>query len=261
MALIEDLIAAAGAADTPVREIVAGPDWIMVTAGGSGVAARPPAAPGDSAGRETPNLREPYRSRPLGDLLDLASSPDRLEASLGIAALNSALAGSQPKGKPRSFSIPRAGGKTVALIGEFAFIEDLKRIAARVITIDSGSDDIDAGSDDVEREISRDEQNPDGVLAGADIAEADIAIIRGSTLVDGTLESWLARTRHCYTVVYGPSTPLSPLLFAYGADQLVGIKVNIDDVTADWIREGRDNFLACPGVRPVVLGRDQQPRD
>ncbi len=253
MALIEDLIAAAGAADTPVREIVAGPDWIMVTAGGSGVAARPPAVPGDSAGRGTPDLREAYRHRPLGDLLDLASSPDRLEASLGIAALNAALAGNQPRGKPQSFSIPRAGGKTVAVIGEFAFIEDLKRIAARVITID-------AGSGDPEREISRDEQNPDGVLAGAGIAEADIAIIRGSTLADGTLEPWLARTRHCYTVVYGPSTPLSPLLFAYGADQLVGIRVNTDDVTADWIREGRDNFLACPGVRPVVLGRDQQSR-
>jgi uncharacterized protein (DUF4213/DUF364 family) len=240
MALIQDLIAAAGTAETPVREIVTGPGWIMVTSAGSGLAARLPAARGDTATAETPDLREAYRHRPLKDLLKLASSPDRSKASLGIAALNSALSSSQPAGKPRSFSIPRAGGKTVAAVGDFAFIEDLRRIAARVITVDKDPD----------------EQTADGALAGV-----DIAIIRGSTLIDGTLQSWLERTRHCYTVVYGPSTPLSPLLFDYGANQLVGIRVDIDDVTAEWIRGGREDLLSCPGVSSVVLGRDQRSRN
>ena len=251
MALIEDLIAAAGSADVPVREIVTGHDWIMVTAAGSGVAASTSPAPGDAAGLETPDLSisdltGEFRNRPLGDLLGLASSSDRLKASLGIAALNSALSAGQPDGRPRSFAIPRAGGKTVAAIGEFAFIEDLKRIADRVITIAAVPEGPHA---DPGGQVPV--QAPNEALAGA-----DIAIIRGSTLLSGTLESWLARTSHCYTVVYGPSTPLSPLLFEYGADQLVGVSVSIADVTADWVREGRDNLLACPGVKPVVIARD-----
>jgi len=256
MALLEDLIAAAGSTDVPVREIVTGPDWIMVTAAGSGVAARISRASADTPAPETPglsfaNLAGEFRNRPLGDLLSLASSSDRSEASLGVAALNSALSAGQPAARPRSFAIPRAGGKTVAAIGEFAFIEDLKRIADRVLTFGAGPDepriDAEAGLD-----AGPDRQAPDQALAAA-----DIAIIRGSTLVSGTLESWLARTDHCYTVVYGPTTPLSPLLFEYGADQLVGVSVNIADVTADWIREGRNDLPACPGVRPMVIGREQ----
>jgi len=264
MALIEDLIAAAGNTGAAVREIVTGPDWIMVTAAGSGVAARIFPAHGDAAGRKpcepstsdtTAAVAGKYLNRPLDDLLGLASSSDPLKASLGVAALNSAFSAGAPAARPRSSGIPRAGGKTVATIGEFAFIEDLKRIADRVITLDAGRNGPgpDAGSGGIAPG-----QAPDEVQAGDQaLATADIAIIRGSTLITGTLESWLARTRHCYTVVYGPSTPLSPLLFEYGANQLVGINVRIADVAAGWIREGGNDLLACPGVKPVVIGRDQ----
>jgi len=249
MTLIDDLVAAAGSIDAPVLDIITGPDWIMVTAAGSGVAAMTSRASADTPAPEThdpsiADLAGEFRNRPLGDLLNLAPSSDGFKASLGVAALNSALSAGHPTARHRSFAIPRAGGKTVAAIGEFAFIEDLKRIAERVITI--------GGPDDPGPDTGPAGQAPDEALAGV-----DIAIIRGSTLIEGTLESWLARTSHCYTVVYGPSTPLSPLLFEYGADQLVGISVGIADVAADWIREGRDDFPACPGVKPVVIGRDQ----
>lgn len=252
MALIEDLISSAGSADIPVREIVTGPDWIMVTASGSGVAARMSPLKEGTAARQpckpstsdsSDALAGEFLNRPLGDLLGLASWSDPVQAALGVAALNSALSAGAPVDKPRSFAIPRAGGKTVATIGEFAFIEDLKRIADRVIAIDAG-DETPAGTE--------------GPTGDEDLESADIAIIRGSTLITATLESWLARTRHCYTVVYGPSTPLSPLLFDYGADQLVGVCVATADAAADWIREGREDLLACPGVRPVVMGRNQR---
>jgi hypothetical protein len=216
MPLLEDLIAASGHAGARVSNIVAGPRWTMVTAGASGV------APPLSADTET---LEQYRDRPLVDLFGLLSSSGPL-AALGAAAINAAIAGERKPGRDRSSPIPRAGGKTVAVIGEFDFIEDLKRIAASVIPVDPQS------------------------VAGV---EADIAIIRGSTLVEGTLEFWLDRTRSCYSVVYGPSTPLSPVLFDYGADRLVGVSVDVEDVAAAWIDEGRDDLLSCPGIRSVVL--------
>jgi uncharacterized protein (DUF4213/DUF364 family) len=251
MALIEDLVANAGCPDLPVRDMVAGPGWIMVAAAGSGVAARIPEAPPDSSGPETSgtpsmDLATKYGNGPLGDLIGLATSHDLFKASLGVAALNSALSAGKPAARPRSSAIPRAGGKTVVTIGEFAFIEDLKRVADRVIRIDGGQA---AG------------QIPDqGVAVDEALAGADIAIIRGSTLMTGNLESWLDRARHCYTVVYGPSTPLSTVLFEYGADQLVGIHVTSNDVAAGWIREGRGDLLACPGIKPVVMARHQQSR-
>lgn len=270
MALIEDLAASAGSTDAPVKEVITGPCWVMVTAAGSGVAARIApvegagtqgnAAQGNAAGAEANNLSGPgpatglveeFRNRPLGDLIGLASSPDRFKASLGVAALNAALSAGRRTARPRSSAIPRAGGKTVAVIGDFTFIEDLRRIADRVIMIPPDPD-APAGLDAVPRRDGP-VQAPDEALAGA-----DIAIVRGSTLMAGTLESWLDRAAHCYTVVYGPSTPLSPVLFDYGADQLVGITVGIDDVAAGWIKEGRDNLLACPGIKSVVIGRDQR---
>jgi uncharacterized protein (DUF4213/DUF364 family) len=165
---------------------------------------------------------------PLKDLLPLASSAAPSEASLGVAALNALLQESLKAEAFRPYTIPRAGGKRVGLVGEFAFTEKLRAIAAEVIVI---------GQDAAESLLPR----------------VDIAILSGACTVNHSLEALLRASSHCYTIVFGPSTPLSPILFDYGADQLVGVRVENREEVAGWITAGKEDLMACPGLKSVVL--------
>ena len=69
------------------------------------------------------------------------------------------------------------------------------------------------------------------------------------------MERLLEASRTCYTIVFGPSTPLSPVLFEYGADQLVGVRVENHEEVAKWIAADRENLMECPGLKSVVLRR------
>jgi uncharacterized protein (DUF4213/DUF364 family) len=222
MSLIEALIASLPESDMTAQRIICGKDWTMVISSACGIAA---VSPGTNPGRtETPDLI----GRPLKNLLGLAASTDPLEASLGVAALNAALAAGFEPSRFQPAGMPRAGGKTVGVVGDFAFAEQLGSVAEKVIRI---------SSDDAENHLSK----------------VDIAIIAGSTMVKHRLEDLLRASASCYTIVYGPSTPLSPVLFDYGADQLVGIRVVSPEKTIKCITTGGASMMECPGVKPVVL--------
>jgi uncharacterized protein (DUF4213/DUF364 family) len=223
MSLLEDLIERAPSATMSAESFITGPDWTLVAASHCGIAASP-------SGRQVAHgLTPPDLSRcPLGDLLPLALSADPLEASPGVAALNALLQSGLEAVPYRSYTIPRAGGKCVGLVGEFPFVEQLRTVAAEVVVIER-----DSAPDLLHR--------------------VDIAIIPGGAIVDHTMESLLAASRGCYTIVFGPSTPLSPVLFDYGADQLVGVRVENLAEVAKWITAGRENLMGCPGLKSVVL--------
>ncbi len=225
MSLLESLAASLPPSTLSLEEVIVGPRCTFVVSSHCGLAAMPPDGHGPAARLQ---LCEGLSGSPLKDLLPLASSSRPSEASLGVAAMNALL---QENLKPASFhpySIPRAGGKSVGLVGEFAFTEHLKALAADVITVEK---------DAAER-----------VLPGV-----DIAIISDVSIVDHSLQALLAASASCYTIVFGPSTPLSPILFDYGADQLVGIRVENRQATADWVASGEANLMECPGLRSVVL--------
>ena len=228
MSLIDDLILGVAESRGMVEKITTGTRWTLVASSQCGLAclAEEPQAEVGTSGQG-------LSGRPLRDLFPLASSADGREASLGVAALNAALAESLKPSRFQPRSIPRARGKTVGLVGDFAFAEQLKDLAREVILI-SGDHEEDT-------------------LAGV-----DIAIIGGHTIVDQSMERLLRASASCYTVVYGPSTPLSPVLFDYGADQLVGVKVEDRDKTKRCISEGLVNLMECPGLRPIVLRSNPQ---
>jgi uncharacterized protein (DUF4213/DUF364 family) len=222
--LIETIISSLPQAETPVEGVIQGPRYTMVISGQCGIAAVPRVAVGT---RKTP--ASIHTGRPLRSLLPLAASSDPAEAGLGIAAIN-ALA--LTDFDPSSFqpgSMPRAGGKTVGLVGDFAFAPQLESLAAKVIKIE----------DD----------------AGQGLSNVDIAIIAGSTIVEHRLEHLLRSSASTYTIIYGPSTPLSPVLFEYGADQLVGVRVIQHEKAAESVASGANNLMECPGVKTVVLRR------
>jgi uncharacterized protein (DUF4213/DUF364 family) len=242
MALLEDLVKSVEHTDAVVREIIVGRQWTLAVTetegptGSYGLAASP------LAGESTPfSPADPYRGTKAATLLRLASSRNPMEASIGIATLNSLLTGGLDAHRFRPRTVPRATGKRVVVAGDFPFTDDLRAIAEDLQVIDWIADPSDRPDDQARRLI----------------ASADIAVIRGSAILEGTLEPFLELARPCFTIVYGPSTPLSPILFAYGADQLVGVRVKDLDAAKNCITDSGKEIMKCPGLETVVLASAQ----
>jgi uncharacterized protein (DUF4213/DUF364 family) len=223
MTLMDTLISSLPSTEIRVERIITGRQWRMVVGSNSGIA-RVPAHMRESASTAIP----PVTGKPLTTLFPMARSSDPAEAAVGVAAVNAALTSKLGPSRSQPTGIPRAGGKTVGLVGDFPFAAQLKEVAADVVH--------------VERE------NSEYILPGV-----DIAILSGAAIVDHSLERLLALSATCYTIVFGPSTPLSPVLFDFGADQLVGVNVKNHGEAARWITADRDGLMECPGLKSVVL--------
>ncbi len=69
------------------------------------------------------------------------------------------------------------------------------------------------------------------------IPKADIAVITSSAEINKSVER-LLELSHGLTILIGPSTPMSPVLFDYGVDMLAGIKVVDEEGMMAKIAEG-----------------------
>ncbi len=228
MSLLDTIISHLPESNPAVETVIVGARAVLVASSRCGIAE---VQTGPQAATD-PGLSR-FFGRPLEDLFHMASSSNPLEAALGVAAVNAVLAGSAEKLRFQPYGIPRARGKTVGLVGAFAFASQLKDLANDVIQVEP---------EDAEHILH----------------QVDIAVLPGSAIVDHSLESLLAASASCYTIIFGPSTPLSPVLFAYGADQLVGVKVVNREEVAKWITAGTDNLMACSGLKSVVMRRQDK---
>jgi uncharacterized protein (DUF4213/DUF364 family) len=236
MALLEDLIESVGQRDVEVREVVAGGFWTMVVTSGCGIAAAG-AGPGGTV------VSDGLCGKPARDVLRLSASADSREASAGIATLNSLIIGTVDPRHFKPYRIPTAKDKRIVVVGDFHFTEHLKTIALDVCVVEKNRETGDyTGSEQA-------------------FSNADVALITGDAVLDHTLESLLKLAGPCYTIVYGPSTPLSPILFKYGADQLVGIRVRDEAAAKRCITDGMRNLSECPGMAPVVMEAGQKAAD
>ncbi|HUI90312.1 MAG TPA: DUF364 domain-containing protein [Anaerolineales bacterium] len=210
MTILDELIASLPG-DVPVRSVPPGVHWTVVCSRRCGMAAT----------LLSEHLHREKQVREVGSLhlksarqlAELAYSAELLEASIGIAAINSLLAVAESQAVEVNASEVAAShgrGKNVALIGHFPFIEKLRGTVGKLWVF---------------------EQNPTEGEYPAESAtellrQADVVAITGSTLVNHTLDGLLALCNPDSTVMMlGPSTPLSPVLFDYGVDILSGTRV------------------------------------
>jgi uncharacterized protein (DUF4213/DUF364 family) len=245
--LLEDLIRSLRPAPEQVSDVVAGHHWTLVVTSHCGIAIRPQPSgsrrEADSAdhtataGQDVHSLPGRLRGKPVEDLFDYALSSEPAEVSVGIAAINAVAAGRCDTGLFRPYRIPRARGRRVTVVGEFHFLDDLRSIAESV------------------RVIPKNPDSGDYTGTGAEslIADSDVVMIGAPALIDGTLEYLLDLARPCYTIIHGPSTPLSPVLFSYGADQIVGVIVKDCEATKRHISMGHGLLTDCKGIQPMVL--------
>jgi len=142
------------------------------------------------------------------ELAEYSRSWNLIEAGIGVAALNSLI---EPKGDKINvldFIIEQGRGKKIAMVGHFPRTGEIREVAQELWVLEKAP------------------QLGDFPDTAADylIPQADIVAITGSALVNKSLEHLLELSQG-YTIVFGPSAPLSSVLFDWGVDMIGGTKV------------------------------------
>lgn len=229
-----------------VRECVCGVNWFAVRSLGVGLAMAPGSGPAvlPQAGR--------YAGMYVRDLAVLLKSWNFHEATLGLAAINSALNHVASVEDAYGLSIDAVAdtnyfeyvrqefrGRKVALIGHFCDMERLKGM--RSLTI-------------LERQPQAGDI-PDPACEYV-LKDQDLVCITSVTLINKTLPRLLQLSAGAKTVLIGPSTPLTPLLYDYGVDDLAGLVVEDEPAMLRIVQEGGQRRSFAPCTRMVTLPRE-----
>jgi len=171
-----------------------------------------------------------------------ALSKNSLEASIGVAAINSFLDINEQNAVEMNASevlMKKGAGKNVALVGHFPVISRLRKAVSNLWVI---------------------EQHPAGddypASSAADlIPRADVVALTASALINHTLDDLLALcSPEALVMILGPSTPLSPVLFEHGATIIAGSRVVDEAVVLNGIGQGA-TFQQVTGVRLLAFAR------
>jgi uncharacterized protein (DUF4213/DUF364 family) len=228
--------------DAPVRSILVGVHWTAVCSQNCGLAA--------TLNSALPHAEAKVRDvgflhlKSARELAEYARSENLLEASLGVAAINSLLEvdeGQAVQINAVDVLAEYGQGKNVAVVGHFPFIPKLRLAVGRLWVIELHP---------VEGEYPAE--------AAADlIPQADVVAITSSALINHTLDGLLALCRPTAQVMaLGPSTPLSPVLFDHGFTILSGARVLDEAAVMRTVGQGA-TFQQVEGVRLITLRRNE----
>jgi uncharacterized protein (DUF4213/DUF364 family) len=194
----------------------------------------------------------PLVGRPASDLLDLLSSPDRIEAGIGLATANALAnhAGHQFLDGDVLANIDLRGDDRVAMVGHFAPLVDVITEKAQSLTVFEMID------------------RPDGLLRPAEEAKdaiptCQVVLITATAIINHTIDELLKATGKCReVVVLGASTPLLPEVFINNhVTMLSGVLVKNPQEVLRVVSEGGGTRLFSPHVRKVSFKLGAQHAD
>jgi len=233
--LVEDLLESVAHLDWPVRRVCVGLHWTVVESRFAGMAHT----------YKTPHKVELESAGSLvgKSALELASrlrSWEPLEASLGLAALNSLI---EPTGSAINVFehiLSIAKGKTVTVIGRFPSNPQLAEVAARAFLL----------------EIDPEPGELPCYACEEVIPASDLVVITATALINKTLPRLLELSKRATSVVLGPSTPMNDVLFRHGADIVAGVRATDPDALIASVMQGVKKFRKLAGVEPVTRMRE-----
>jgi uncharacterized protein (DUF4213/DUF364 family) len=173
------------------------------------------------------------------ELAEYAKSDYLLEASIGLATINSLI--STPKDQLVScnaFDIlsEMGRGKKIAVVGRFPGTQQLASVAENLWVIEKRPRPGDLPSE----------------FATEILPQADIIGLTATSLINHTFEELMSLCRGKFVVLVGPSSPLSPILFDYGVSVISGIRVIEPDRMLACVTEGA-TFKDIAGLKMVSL--------
>ncbi|MBN1255841.1 MAG: DUF364 domain-containing protein [Deltaproteobacteria bacterium] len=239
MKILEDLLKHLTPSEEALREVIIGAHWTTVLTRGCGLAS----TLGDHHPHTGPSVRDAGKltERGVAELMNLAHSEKLLEASIGMATINSLVEIDEERySEVNAFDVlaQQGEGKDVAIIGHFPFVPKLKKIARNLWIIEQRPH-----PGDLEAERATDI-----------LPRCQVVGITSTSFINHTLESLLDLCRDAFVMLLGPTTPFTPLLFDYGIDALSGTQVVDENRVIRHVKEGATfQQIHHAGVRLLTM--------
>ncbi|MDD5590393.1 MAG: DUF364 domain-containing protein [Dehalococcoidales bacterium] len=240
MKLLDDLIATLKG-NSMIREVYSCAFWTAVVSKNCGLSST---FRGDHPHHGMVREAGALRGKPALEIARYAQSDNLLEASIGMAAVNSLIDVDEARCVTENaldMLMARGQGKNIAVVGHFPWVPKLKDVARELWVLE---------------QRPRDDDFP---AAAADkfLPQADVVAITGTSFINHTLERLLALSQDSFIILVGPTSPLSPLLFDWGVDVISGAIVDEPESVIRSISEGAI-FRQVRGVRLVNMVKERQ---
>lgn len=183
--------------------------------------------------------------QPLGRAAELLHEDSGFSICLGTAVLNAGIdpPENQPDIQASIIMAEKTAGGEAVLVGEFPFTEWLRERVGTLHLFELN---------DVPNRTPPEKW--DEILG-----RCRVLGLTGTSLITRSMASFLRKAPQAFVVIIGPSTPLSPVLFSYGADVLAGCRVESVQPVFAGIRKGLSfRQLKALGIRFIAWARDAQ---
>ena len=238
MNILETLLDKMPAEPVPVRKVIIGIHWTLVSSKHCALASTIL----DDGPHGHSNLKDVgiLHKKSAQELARGILSDQPLEASIGMAALNSLIdidEGRMVQVNAAEVIAMNSRDKNLVIVGHFPFVDRMKTIARNCWVIEKHP-----LAGDFPEEASREY-----------IPRADVIAITGTALINHSFQSLLELCPpNSLVMVLGPSTPLHPILFESGISFLSGSRVIDEDAAITTIQQGAV-FPQVQGVRLFTM--------
>jgi uncharacterized protein (DUF4213/DUF364 family) len=176
------------------------------------------------------------------ELADMALSSAPLEATIGMATINSLIEVDRQRCTELNAGdllFSKGKGKKVAIIGHFPFVPRLRTVADQLWVIEKNPQEGDLTESEAEKLVP----------------QADIVGITGTAFTNNTIEPLLRLCRPgAYVILLGGTAPLSPVLFDYGINAISGTLVTDPDIVLRSVSQGA-TFRQIKGTVKLTMTR------
>lgn len=239
MKILDDLLLSLKDNDFPVKSVHTCVFWTAVITKYCGLSStfRDEGPSHDRGVRDVGNLTQ----KTALELAEYAKSESLLEASIGMATINSLIDIDESKCiEKNAFEIllEKGEGKHVAVVGHFPWIPKLREKIKNFWVLEQRLREGDLPAEE----------------AGRILPQCDVVGITGTSFINHTLEGLLNLCKEAYVLLIGPTSPLSPILFDYRIDAICGSKITDSDRLIRSISEGA-TFKEVAGVRLLTLSK------
>ena len=237
MKILDNLISSLKGNDFQVKSVHTCVFWTAVVSKHCGLSStfREEGPSHDRGVKDVGNLT----SKTALELAEYAKSKSLLEASIGMATINSMIDIDESKCvEKNAFEIILEKGtdKNVAIVGHFPWIPKLREKVQNFWVLEQRVREGDLPAKEADRILP----------------QCDVVGITGTSFINHTLEGLLALCKKAFVVLIGPTTPLSPVLFEYGIKAICGSYVVDVEKVIRSISEGA-TFKEVTGVRLLTL--------